>query len=168
MGRLVHTGLGLSSLVAHDLHYPPLTHANSFVIGTAVINTRTSGHSDRDRDTTVTGTKALWRSLPLQCRLCRIHSRILSSSSSPSSSQSSLYTVRGIGGAKSRGTEVKYPFLRACSSSAAQLLPDYTLMYTHIGRLAILHISTRTVYLYMKREEECCYFRNPGLKRTFG
>jgi hypothetical protein len=25
------------------------------------------------------------------------------------------------------------------------------------------------VYLYMKREEEeCCYFRNPGLKRTHG
>jgi hypothetical protein len=40
MGRLVHTGLGSSSLVAHVLHHP-LPHANSFVIGTAVINTHT-------------------------------------------------------------------------------------------------------------------------------
>ena len=39
MGRLVHTGLGSSSLVSHVLHYPPPPHANSFVIGTAVINT---------------------------------------------------------------------------------------------------------------------------------
>jgi len=30
------------------------------------------------------------------------------------------------------------------------------------------HLHTY-VYLYMKRkEEECCYFRTPGLKRTFG
>jgi hypothetical protein len=27
-------------------------------------------------------------------------------------------------------------------------------MYAHIGRLAILHISTRYVYLYMREEEE--------------
>jgi len=39
--RLVHTGLGWSSLVAHVLHYPPAPHANSFLIGTAVINTHT-------------------------------------------------------------------------------------------------------------------------------
>ena len=39
MGSLVHTGLGSSSLVAHVLHYPPPTHANSVVMGTAVINT---------------------------------------------------------------------------------------------------------------------------------
>jgi hypothetical protein len=37
MGRLVHTGLGSSSLVAHVLHYPPPPHANSFVLGPAVI-----------------------------------------------------------------------------------------------------------------------------------
>ena len=41
MGRLVHTGLGSSSLVAYVLHYPPPPPANSFVIGTAVINTQT-------------------------------------------------------------------------------------------------------------------------------
>ena len=41
MGRLVHTGLGSSSLVAHVLHYPPPPHANSIVIGTAVMNTHT-------------------------------------------------------------------------------------------------------------------------------
>ena len=41
MGRLVHTGLGSLSLVAHVLHYPPSPHANSFVIGTAAINTHT-------------------------------------------------------------------------------------------------------------------------------
>ena len=36
----------------------------------------------------------------------------------------------------------------------AEQLPHYTLMYAHIGRLAILHISTRTIYLYMKEEEK--------------
>jgi hypothetical protein len=41
MGRLVHTGLGSSSLVAHVLQYPPPTTANSFVLGPAVINTHT-------------------------------------------------------------------------------------------------------------------------------
>jgi len=41
MGRLVHTGLGSSSLVAHVLQYPAPTHANSFVLGPAVINTHT-------------------------------------------------------------------------------------------------------------------------------
>jgi hypothetical protein len=40
MGRLVHTGLGSSSLVAHVLPYPPPPHVNSFVLGPAVINTR--------------------------------------------------------------------------------------------------------------------------------
>jgi hypothetical protein len=39
MGRLVHTGLGSSSLVAHVLPYPPPPHVNSFVLGPAVINT---------------------------------------------------------------------------------------------------------------------------------
>jgi hypothetical protein len=45
MGRLVHTSLGSSYLIAHVLHYPPPSsnkhthlHPNSFVIGTAVIN----------------------------------------------------------------------------------------------------------------------------------
>jgi hypothetical protein len=43
MGRLVHTGLGSSSLVAHVLHYPPPPpHANSFVTGNAEINTHTA------------------------------------------------------------------------------------------------------------------------------
>ena len=49
MGRLVHTDLGSSSLVAHVLQYPPLPHANSFVLGPAVINTytpRSSGRTD--------------------------------------------------------------------------------------------------------------------------
>jgi hypothetical protein len=41
MGRLVHTGLGSSSLVAHVLPYPPPPHVNSFVLGPAVINTHT-------------------------------------------------------------------------------------------------------------------------------
>jgi hypothetical protein len=36
MIRLIHTGLGSSSLIAHVLHSPP-PHANSFVIGPAVI-----------------------------------------------------------------------------------------------------------------------------------
>jgi hypothetical protein len=38
-----HTGLGSSSLVAHThvLPYPPPPHANSFVLGPAVINTHT-------------------------------------------------------------------------------------------------------------------------------
>jgi hypothetical protein len=42
MGRLVHTDLGLSSLVAHVLHYHPPTHANSFVIGPEVIETHSA------------------------------------------------------------------------------------------------------------------------------
>jgi hypothetical protein len=37
MGRLVHTGFGSSSLIAHVLHYPLPPHANSFVLGPAVI-----------------------------------------------------------------------------------------------------------------------------------
>jgi hypothetical protein len=41
MGRLVHTGLGSSSLVAHVLPYPPPPHVNIFVLGPAVINTHT-------------------------------------------------------------------------------------------------------------------------------
>jgi hypothetical protein len=41
MDRLVHTGLGSSSLVAPVLQYPSPPHANSFVLGTAVINTHT-------------------------------------------------------------------------------------------------------------------------------
>jgi hypothetical protein len=39
MGSLVYTGLDSSSLVAHVLPYP---HANSFVLGPAVINTHTT------------------------------------------------------------------------------------------------------------------------------
>ena len=38
-------------------------------------------------------------------------------------------------------------------------LPDYTLMYTHIGRLAILLISTRTFIVHEKRRRRYCYFR---------
>jgi hypothetical protein len=41
MGRQVHTGLGSSSLVSHVPQYPPPPHANSFVLGPAVINTHT-------------------------------------------------------------------------------------------------------------------------------
>ena len=41
MGRLVHTVLGSSSLVAHVLQYPPPSHNNSFVLGPAVTNTHT-------------------------------------------------------------------------------------------------------------------------------
>jgi hypothetical protein len=45
MGRLVHTGLCSSSLVAHVLPYPPPPHVNSFVLGPAVINTHTPSPS---------------------------------------------------------------------------------------------------------------------------
>ena len=38
MGRLVHTCLGSSSLIAHVRHCPPSPHANSFIGRTAVIN----------------------------------------------------------------------------------------------------------------------------------
>ena len=40
MGRLVHTSLGSSYLIAHVLHCPP-PPAHSFIIGPAVINTHT-------------------------------------------------------------------------------------------------------------------------------
>ncbi len=47
MGRLVHTGLGSSSLIAHVIHLPPFhKHANSFVVSTAVINTHSLGDSE--------------------------------------------------------------------------------------------------------------------------
>jgi hypothetical protein len=41
MGRLVHTSLGSSYLIAHVLHGPPPPPAHSFIIGPAVINTHT-------------------------------------------------------------------------------------------------------------------------------
>jgi len=41
MSGLIHTGLGLSSLIAHVLHSPPPPPPNSFIIGPAVINTHT-------------------------------------------------------------------------------------------------------------------------------
>jgi hypothetical protein len=45
MGRLVHTGLGSSSLVAHVPQCPPPPHAHSFVLGPAVINTHSAPFS---------------------------------------------------------------------------------------------------------------------------
>jgi hypothetical protein len=39
MGKLVHTCLGSSYLIAHVLHCPPPAPAHSFIIGPAVINT---------------------------------------------------------------------------------------------------------------------------------
>jgi hypothetical protein len=41
MGRLVHTGLGSLSLVAHVLHYPPPPHANSFALGHVCVSLET-------------------------------------------------------------------------------------------------------------------------------
>jgi hypothetical protein len=68
-----------------------------------------------------------------------------------------------------QATEVKYPLLRACSSSAALTAAGlHTHVRTHRTSSDPAYLHTY-VYLYMKREEEeCCYFRNPGLKRTFG
>jgi hypothetical protein len=72
-------------------------------------------------------------------------------------------------GATSGGTDVKYPLLRACSSSAALTAAGlHTHVRTHRTSSDPAYLHTY-VYLYMKREEEeCCYFRTPGLKRTFG
>jgi hypothetical protein len=68
-------------------------------------------------------------------------------------------------------TDVKYPLLRACSSSAALRAAGlHTHVRTHRTSSDPAYLHTY-VYLYMKRvreEEECCYFRNPGLKKTFG
>jgi hypothetical protein len=59
-------------------------------------------------------------------------------------------------------------YAHAAPRQPEQLL-DYTLMYAHIGRLAILHISTRTIYLCMKEEEKNVTISGiRGLKRTFG
>jgi len=44
MGRLVHTGLGSSSLIAPVLHYPPPSTRTA--LGTAVINTHTHREDD--------------------------------------------------------------------------------------------------------------------------
>jgi hypothetical protein len=54
MSGLIHTGLGLSSLIAHVLHSPPPPPANSFVIGPAVINTHLKSLSVDDSVTTDT------------------------------------------------------------------------------------------------------------------
>jgi hypothetical protein len=66
-------------------------------------------------------------------------------------------------------TEVKHPLLRACSTSAALMTAGkHTHARTHRTSSDPIYLHTY-VYLYMKREEEeCCYFRTPGLKRTFG
>jgi hypothetical protein len=66
-------------------------------------------------------------------------------------------------------TGVKYPLLRACSTSAALMAAvKHTHVRTHRTSSDPIYLHTY-VYLYMKgEEEECCYFRNPGLKRTFG
>ena len=48
MGRLVHTGLGSSSLVAHVLHSPPPPTRTAFAIGPAVIK---HTHNVRDGQT---------------------------------------------------------------------------------------------------------------------
>jgi len=86
MGRLVHTGLGSSSLVAHVLHYPPPPHANSFVLGPAVIKhtqrrrrkRRREGTTSRRRESVVywysipvTSTPQWIRSRRRRRRLCR-------------------------------------------------------------------------------------------------
>ena len=52
-----------------------------------------------------------------------------------------------------------YPLLRACSCS------DYTLMYAHIGRLAILHISNIT--FVHEREEGMLLNPESGPKKDF-
>ena len=61
-------------------------------------------------------------------------------------------------------TEVEYPLLRACSSSAALRAAGlHTHVRTHRTSSDPAYLHTY-VYLPMKREEEeCCYFRNPGL-----
>ncbi len=66
-------------------------------------------------------------------------------------------------------TEVKYPLVRACSSSAALTAAAlHTHVRTHRTSSDPAYLHTY-VYLYMNtEEEEYCYFRNPGLKRTFG
>jgi hypothetical protein len=66
-------------------------------------------------------------------------------------------------------TEVKHPLLRACSTSAALMAAGkHTHARTHRTSRDPIYLH-KYVYLYMKREEEeCCYFRTPGLKRTFG
>jgi hypothetical protein len=68
-----------------------------------------------------------------------------------------------------RTTEVKHPLLRACSTSAALMAAGkHTHVRTHRRSSDPIYLHTY-VYLYMKREEEeGCYFRTPGLKRTFG
>jgi hypothetical protein len=67
------------------------------------------------------------------------------------------------------GTEVEYPLLRACSSSAALTAAG---LHTHVRTH---RTSSDPAYLYVtfictlrEEEEGCRYFRNPSLKRTFG
>ena len=66
-------------------------------------------------------------------------------------------------------TEVEYPLLRACSSSAALRAAGlHTHVRTHRTSSDPAYLHTY-VYLYMREEERGCgYFWSSGLKRTLG
>jgi hypothetical protein len=64
-------------------------------------------------------------------------------------------------------TEVQYPLLRACSTSAALIAAgNHTHVRTHLTSSDPAYLYTY-VYLYMREGEGCGYFRNPALKRGF-
>ncbi len=65
-GQTVHRGLGSWSLVAHVLHSPPPRLANSFVLGTAVINTHWTASQQKGAP------KLIGQCVPLQ-RRCILH-----------------------------------------------------------------------------------------------
>jgi hypothetical protein len=46
-------------------------------------------------------------------------------------------------------------------------LPDYIHMYAHIERLAILHISTHTLFVHEKRRRRMLLFPESGPKKDF-
>jgi hypothetical protein len=63
MGRLVHTDLGSSSLVAHVLPYPPPPNANSFVLGPAVKNTHIHAVFDQHGPAQLLCAQQVWEGL---------------------------------------------------------------------------------------------------------
>jgi len=64
-------------------------------------------------------------------------------------------------------TEVEYLCYAHAAPRQPYQLPDHTLMYAHIGRLAILHISNVTfICTWGKKKKDVRYFRDPGLNET--
>ena len=70
--------------------------------------------------------------------------------------------------AMQRTTGVKYPLLRACSSSAALRAAGlHTHVRTHRTSSDPAYLHNVRLLVHFREEEDSCYFRNPGPKKDF-